>query len=62
MREGWRERERGGERERGREREGKRERERERGRGRIPSKLHAFSTVSTEPKLDLELMNHEIIT
>ena len=32
---------------------------RERGRERIPSKLH---TVSTEPDVRLEFMNHEIMT
>ena len=35
------------------------ERERERGRQKIPSRLH---TVSTEPKVGLELTNHEIVT
>ena len=34
-------------------------RERERKRERIPSRFH---TVSTEPNIELELRNHEIMT
>ena len=40
-------------------REEQRERERERERERIPSRLH---TVSSEPDVGLDLMNHEIMT
>ena len=50
-------REREKERERVKERESERERERE--RENTPSRLH---TVSAEPNMGLELMNHEIMT
>ena len=42
-----------------RERERAEERQRDRDRGRIPSRLH---TVSAEPDVGLELMNHELKT
>ena len=41
------------------EREHKQGKDRERGRERISSRLH---TVSAEPDVGLELMNHEIMT